>query len=167
MSAFTSPRARRAAGLTGLLGTAVLLVVGRAATAPPAPPVVVAGTAPTPPHAPSSAASPSAGPPPPAAPSGGPTSPAPPATVLGRPEDATYGIVQVQLTLSGGRITDVQAARLPSGGRSSAISSYAAPLLRKEVLDAQSAHIDTVSGASYTSEAYARSVQSALDSAPR
>jgi uncharacterized protein with FMN-binding domain len=87
--------------------------------------------------------------------------------VLGQPEDANYGTVQVKVTLSAGRITDVQAVRLPSGGRSTAIANYAAPLLRQEVLAAQSARIDTVSGASYTSEAYARSVQSALDSAPR
>lgn len=164
MSAFTSPRVRRAAGLAGLLGTSVLLVAGRAATAPPAHPVVLAG--PPPPHAQTpSPATPSAGTAPSAA------APAPSAaaraTVLGKPEDANYGTVQVELTVSGGRITDVQAVRLPSGGRSSGISAYAAPKLRTEVLAAQSARIDTVSGASYTSEAYARSVQSALDAAPR
>jgi len=164
MSAFTSPRVRRAAGLTGLLGTAVLLVAGRAATAPPVRPVVLAGPPTAHPQTPSPAA-PSAGTAPSAA-APAPTAAAP-ATVLGRPEDANYGIVQVKLTVSGGRITDVQAVRLPSGGRSSGISAYAAPRLRTEVLAAQSAHIDTVSGASYTSEAYARSVQSALDAAPR
>lgn len=163
MSALISPRTRRMAGLTGLLGTAVLLVAGRAATAPPARPVVLAGPPPANPQTPPvTAPLPGAAP----TPSAGPA-PATAVTVLGRPEDANYGIVQVQVTLSGNRITDVQAIRLPSGGRSSAIASYSAPVLRKEVLDAQSAHIDTVSGASYTSEAYARSVQSALDSAPR
>ena len=88
-------------------------------------------------------------------------------TVLGKPEDIGYGTVQVRLTLTDGRITDVSAVRMPSGGRSGRIADYAAPQLRSEVLAAQSAHIDTVSGASYTSEGYARSVQSALDSAPR
>ena len=170
MSAFSSPRVRRAAGLTGLLGTAVLLVAGRAATAPPAGPVVLAGPAPA--HPTPAPATPSAGAVPPAAApattaAAPATTAAAPATVLGKPEDANYGMVQVKLTVSGGRITDVQAVRLPSGGRSSSISAYAAPMLRSEVLAAQSAHIDTVSGASYTSEAYARSVQSALDAAPR
>jgi uncharacterized protein with FMN-binding domain len=71
------------------------------------------------------------------------------------------------VTLAGGRITDVQAVQLPTGGRSGDIAAYAAPQLRSEVLAAQSANIDTVSGASYDSEGYARSVQSALDAAPR
>jgi uncharacterized protein with FMN-binding domain len=157
MSALSSPRTRRAAGLAGLLGAAVLLVAGKAATAPPTHPVVLAGPAPAHPK----------GAPRPAPSSAGTPRPAAPVTVLGQPEDAMYGTVQVKVTLSGGRITDVQAVQLPSGGRSSDIAAYAAPQLRTEVLAAQSARIDTVSGASYTSEAYARSVQSALDSAPR
>jgi uncharacterized protein with FMN-binding domain len=86
---------------------------------------------------------------------------------LGKPEDVGYGTVQVRVTLTGGRISDVQAVQMPSGGRSSEIAAYAAPRLRSEVLAAQSAHIDTVSGASYDSEGYAKSVQSALDAAPR
>jgi len=57
----------------------------------------------------------------------------------------------------------VSALSLPQGGRSSDISRYAAPQLRREALSAQSAHIDTVSGASYTSAGYAMSLQSALD----
>lgn len=179
MSASTSPRVRRAAGLAGLLGTAVLLVAGRAATAPSTHPAVLAGPGPTQPPTPSpgtgSTGTSAAAPPAPAAaptahaaapPAPAAAPPVGPTTVLGRPEDANYGTVQVRLTLSGGRITDVQAVQLPSGGRSSAISAYAAPRLRTEVLDAQSAHIDTVSGASYTSDGYARSVQSALDAAP-
>lgn len=88
-------------------------------------------------------------------------------TVLGKPEDVHYGTVQVRVTLSAGRITDVQAVQLPSGGRSSEIAAYAAPRLRTEVLTAQSARIDMISGATYTSEGYARSVQSALDTGPR
>lgn len=167
MSALASPRARRAAGLAGLLGTAVLLVAGKAAIAPPPHRVVLAG----PPGVHHKAASPKA-PPRPApssgsAPSSQAQAPASPVTVLGQPENANYGMVQVKLTLVGGRITDVQAVQMPSGGRSSDIAAYAAPQLRTEVLQAQSAQIDTVSGASYDSQAYAQSVQSALDSAPR
>lgn len=194
----TSPpprRGRRLAGLTGLLGAAVLLVVGKAATAPP-PTTAALGTpepspsprpdsgVPPPSAAVPSAPAPSSAAPRPPAPSSAtrgapaPTSatrsaPAPSSAAgttgsyLGTPVDVGYGTVQVRLTLTGGRITDVQAVRLPSGGRSSEIAAYAAPRLRREVLAAQSARIDTVSGASYTSDGYARSVQSALDEAPR
>lgn len=83
--------------------------------------------------------------------------------VVGRAYDVSYGTVQVRVRLHGTRITDVSALSLPQGGRSSDISRYAAPQLRREALRAQSAHIDTVSGASYTSAGYAMSLQSALD----
>jgi uncharacterized protein with FMN-binding domain len=91
--------------------------------------------------------------------------PKPPARreVTGRPYDVGYGVVQVRITLVGSHLRDVTALSLPQGGRSSDISSYAAPRLRQEALAAQSARIDTVSGASYTSAGYARSLQSALD----
>jgi uncharacterized protein with FMN-binding domain len=71
----------------------------------------------------------------------------------------------VRVTVSNGKITEVQAIELPSGGRSGQISSYAAPILANEALQAQSASIDIVTGATYTSEAYANSLQSALDQA--
>jgi uncharacterized protein with FMN-binding domain len=87
--------------------------------------------------------------------------------VLGNAYDVSYGTVQVRVTLDGRRITDVTAVTLPQGGHSGDISSYAAPALRREALSAQSAHIDTVSGASYTSAGYAQSLQSALDKARR
>jgi uncharacterized protein with FMN-binding domain len=78
-----------------------------------------------------------------------------------------YGDVQVQLTTTGGRITRVAALRLPSGdGRSQQISSYAGPQLAQQALAAQSANIDGVSGATYTSESYKTSLQSALDQLP-
>lgn len=83
--------------------------------------------------------------------------------VVGKAYDVSYGTVQVRVRLHGTRITDVSALSLPQGGRSSDISRYAAPQLRREALSAQSAHIDTVSGASYTSAGYAMSLQSALD----
>ena len=78
-----------------------------------------------------------------------------------------FGDVQVRLTSSGGRITQVSALRLPSGdGRSQEISSFAGPELAQQALAAQSAQIDGVSGATDTSESYRSSLQSALDQLP-
>lgn len=75
-----------------------------------------------------------------------------------------YGDVQVRVTTTGGRITQVTAVRLPSGdGRSQQISSFAGPQLAQQALAAQSANIDGVSGATYTSDSYRASLQSALD----
>ncbi|MGW0226732.1 FMN-binding protein [Actinopolymorpha singaporensis] len=86
--------------------------------------------------------------------------------VAGETADTPYGPVQVQVTLVGHRITDVTALQLPGGNqRSSEIAGFSAPELRKEALSAQSAHIDSVSGATYTSEGYRTSLQSALDKA--
>jgi uncharacterized protein with FMN-binding domain len=76
-----------------------------------------------------------------------------------------YGNVQVQITVVDGKITDVQALALPSGGHSGRISSFVAPILRTQALTAQSAAIDGVSGATFTSQAYAESLQGALDAA--
>jgi uncharacterized protein with FMN-binding domain len=76
-----------------------------------------------------------------------------------------YGNTEVQVTIANGQITAVTALQLPSGGRSGQISSYVEPILSSEVLTAQSANIDIVSGATYTSQAYAKSLQSALDQA--
>ncbi len=83
--------------------------------------------------------------------------------VTGKAYDVGYGVVQVRVSLVGKHITDVTALSLPQGGRSSDISNYAAPQLRREAISAQSAQIDSVSGASYTSAGYAASLQSALD----
>ncbi len=86
--------------------------------------------------------------------------------VDGAVETNRYGDVQVEVTLQGARILDVQALQLPSDReRSAEISSVAGPLLRQEALQAQSANIDTISGATYTSESYKRSLQNALDKA--
>jgi uncharacterized protein with FMN-binding domain len=74
-----------------------------------------------------------------------------------------YGDVQVKLVVSGGRITDVVALKYPTDRPQSAyISSVAVPLLHDEVLKAQSVQIDVISGATFTSDSYAQSVQSAL-----
>lgn len=79
-----------------------------------------------------------------------------------------YGDVQVTVVISGGKITDVQALTLPSDlQRSAEISQQAGPLLHDEVVQAQSAQIDILSGATFTSDSYAQSVQSALDQAHR
>jgi uncharacterized protein with FMN-binding domain len=75
-----------------------------------------------------------------------------------------FGNVQVQVTLQNGKITDVQALQMPSDQRRDVqIAQYAAPVLRSEALAANSAQIDTISGATYTSEGYIQSLQSALD----
>ena len=77
-----------------------------------------------------------------------------------------FGPVQVQVTIAGGKITDVTALQLPSDRqRSAEISGIVGPMLQSEALTAQSAQIDLISGATYTSDAYAQSLQSALDQA--
>jgi uncharacterized protein with FMN-binding domain len=74
-----------------------------------------------------------------------------------------YGDIQIALTLQHGHITDVQWLKLPfDRPRSQFISQQAAPILRSEVLAAQSANINLLSGATYTSDAWATSVQAAL-----
>ncbi|MER5516407.1 FMN-binding protein [Streptomyces sp. NPDC002763] len=87
-------------------------------------------------------------------------------TVTGDTVQTRWGPVQVRVTVKSGRITDVTALQYPQDNpRDQQINSYALPQLRREALTAQSAQIDTVSGATYTSEGYQQSLQSALDSA--
>lgn len=75
-----------------------------------------------------------------------------------------FGNVQVRVILKNGRITDVQGLQMPFDHQTSAqISQQAQPLLHDEVLQAQSAQINLLSGATYTSDAYQRSLQAALD----
>lgn len=77
-----------------------------------------------------------------------------------------FGSVQVQVTIVKGAITDVSALQLTDrDNRSVSISNRAAPVLRSEVLAAQSANVQTIGGATYTSEGYLSSLQAALDSA--
>ena len=85
--------------------------------------------------------------------------------VTGSAYDVGYGIVQVRVTVRGSTILDVTAVSLPEGGHSGDISAMAEPQLRREAISAQSAHINAVSGATYTSAGYAKSLQSALDKA--
>lgn len=87
-------------------------------------------------------------------------------TVAGPVVQTRFGPVQVQVTIAGGKISDVTALQLPSDRqRSAEISGIVGPMLQSEALAAQSAQIDLISGATYTSDAYAQSLQSALDQA--
>jgi uncharacterized protein with FMN-binding domain len=118
---------------------------------------------------------------PPSRPTATPTEPSPTATASGSPSPSPttpngtftgidspnrFGDVQVRVVISNGRITDVQSIQMPfDRARSEYISQVAGPMLRSEVLQAQSAQIDIISGATYTSESYAQSVESALQQA--
>lgn len=87
-------------------------------------------------------------------------------TYTGSAANTRFGPVQVQITVSGGVVTDVQVPAYPSeNGRDQQINSRAVPILMKETLAAQSADIDMVSGATYTSTGYRSSLQAALDEA--
>jgi FMN-binding domain len=98
---------------------------------------------------------------------GGPTAPAGQGTVVnGSVAQTRWGPVQVQVTISGGRITSVVVLQQPDGNfRDREINSSAIPQLNQEVLAAQSANIDAVSGATVTSDGYVESLQAALDAA--
>ncbi|MEV5532168.1 FMN-binding protein [Streptomyces prunicolor] len=87
-------------------------------------------------------------------------------TVTGDTAQTRWGPVQVKITVKSGKLTDVAVVQSPSDNpRDQEINSYALPKLKSEALAAQSASIDTVSGATYTSDGYRQSLQSALDSA--
>lgn len=87
-------------------------------------------------------------------------------TVTGRSADTPYGPVKVRITLHGNDITDAHAVRYPQGTpQDQQINGWAIPQLDNEAVAADSASIDVVSGATYTSEGYAQSLQSALDKA--
>jgi uncharacterized protein with FMN-binding domain len=89
-------------------------------------------------------------------------------TVRGHLVDTMYGPVRVQIVVGSGRITSARAIERPSGdGTTDQINSYAIPLLDRATVTAQSANIDTVSGATFTSEGYQNSLQSAIDAAHR
>lgn len=84
--------------------------------------------------------------------------------VTGSAVQTRYGAVQVKVTFSGSTITAVDTVQSPDrDGRDVEINQRALPILEQEVLASQSASIDTVSGATYTSEGYIQSVQSAID----
>jgi uncharacterized protein with FMN-binding domain len=83
--------------------------------------------------------------------------------VTGPIEQTPFGDVQVEVKVVGGQLVDVVALQLPNDRRRSAqISQYVEPILREEALQAQSASIDLISGATWTSGAYQASLQAAL-----
>lgn len=85
-------------------------------------------------------------------------------TLTGTTASNRYGDVQVQVTVQGSKIVDVQFVQLTAYDRhSEEINNYAGPILLQETLQAQSAQIDGVSGATYTTDSYLESLQSALD----
>lgn len=86
-------------------------------------------------------------------------------TYTGGTVQERYGTVAVSVTISGGAITDVQAQTSVYEQRSQMFVQRALPTLRSEVIAAQNAEVNTVSGATYTSQAYLTSLQSALDQA--
>jgi uncharacterized protein with FMN-binding domain len=87
-------------------------------------------------------------------------------TIAGQQVQTRYGIVQVQVVVSGSTIKNVSFLQLTADDpRSQEINDQAGPILLQETLSAQSSSIDTVSGATYTSQGYLQSLQSALDQA--
>jgi uncharacterized protein with FMN-binding domain len=87
-------------------------------------------------------------------------------TVTGDEAQTRYGPVQVQISVDNGRITDVETVEYPTDTpRDAEINQFAIPQLNQETLAANSARIDMVSGATYTSDGYITSLQSALDKA--
>jgi len=95
-----------------------------------------------------------------------PSSAASSGTVTGTVAQTRWGPVQVELTVASGTITNVAVVQYPNGnGRDQEINAQALPILIQETLDAQSAQIDMVSGATVTRDGYLESLQSALDQA--
>jgi uncharacterized protein with FMN-binding domain len=87
-------------------------------------------------------------------------------TVTGTAGQTRYGPVQVQITVTNGQLSAVNAIEYPTGsGRDAQINSYAIPQLNQEAVAAKSAKIDMISGATYTSTGYINSLQSALTKA--
>jgi uncharacterized protein with FMN-binding domain len=128
----------------------------------------IPGTVPS--SAPTSAPSPTTTAPTPAPSSGSSSSSSSPAkvsgTFTGDPASTRWGTVQVRITVQNGRITSSAAVQYPqNNGRDLEINSYALPQLAQEAVQAQSANIDAISGATVTSGGYIQSLQSAVDQA--
>lgn len=87
-------------------------------------------------------------------------------TYTGEVAQTRWGPVQVAITVASGKITVVDVVQYPNGnGRDAEINAQALPILKQETISAQSAQIDTVSGATVTSDGYLSSLQSAIDKA--
>ncbi|WP_338090916.1 FMN-binding protein [Planosporangium thailandense] len=163
----SAPAAATAAG-----ANAPGIVSGSTSDAAGAPPDDPTDTAPADPSSGTPSAAPTGAPTdaPTAAPRPTATTAAPKAAsnlvVNGTVAQTRWGPVQVQVHISGNKITDVKTLQIPNGNnRDYEINSYAVPQLHDEVLQAQSANIDVVSGATVTSDGYIESLQAALDSA--
>ncbi|GGW50119.1 FMN-binding protein [Streptomyces lucensis JCM 4490] len=96
-------------------------------------------------------------------PQGGAQASAGSGTVTGDAVQTQYGAVQVRLTVKDGKITKAEAVQAPKGGLSDQKTQLAVPRLNQEAVSAGTADIDAVSGATYTSTGYRKSLQSALD----
>ena len=94
-----------------------------------------------------------------------PATPAAATVVNGSVADTRYGPVQVQITVQAGKLATVRAVAYPTGGRDGEINGQAIPILDNEATAAKNAQIDTVSGATFTSQGYRESLQAALDAA--
>jgi uncharacterized protein with FMN-binding domain len=158
---------RTRAALSGVFTSAAILVVGwQAGVAAVTTATATIGTRTS--SGTSTAASPTPSAPSPtnAATPAAPTATAAGGSFTGSSVSTPYGSVQIQIVVANHKITDVKALHLTDdGGRSVQISNGAAPILRSEVLSSQSAQVSSVSGATYTSDAYLTSLQSALDQA--
>lgn len=147
---------------TGGTATEVPAIEGSATAAPATAPSKGASPVPRPSLRPTASAS--------AKPAKSAKAPPPPAgglhdgTYAGPPVSERYGSIKVTIVVSGGRIDDV-AASCSCSGRSRSISDDAFATLEPRVLSAQSADVDSVSGATYTYEAYKRSLAAAISSA--
>ena len=88
------------------------------------------------------------------------------ATYTGAVADTRWGPVQVRITVQGGKITASEAVQYPrENSRDVAINDFALPLLGRQAVQQQSAAIDSVTGATMTSDGYQQSLQSAIDKA--
>src|SRR5438034_11501874 len=87
-------------------------------------------------------------------------------TYTGSTEDAYYGNIQVQVTIANGKISDVQFLQYPNDNNTSRfINEQAMPFLKSEAIQAQSAQVDIISGASDSSAAFIKSLGNALGQA--
>ncbi|MGC8513321.1 MAG: FMN-binding protein [Acidimicrobiales bacterium] len=92
-----------------------------------------------------------------------PTANSGPRSAVGAAAQYGYGVISVRVTVSGNKITDISVANLQTAeSYSQQLANQVIPMLRNEILKAQSLHVYGISGATYTSDAYAQSVQSAL-----
>jgi uncharacterized protein with FMN-binding domain len=88
------------------------------------------------------------------------------ASFTGEVSDTEWGPVQVRITVQDGKITAAEAVLYPqASARDAQINGYALPILNRGAVQAQSAAVDTVSGATVTSDGYLQSLQSAIDQA--